>query len=113
MLDICLRLLVQHYGVKEISAECIPIANDVEVISSSMQNAAEKTLWTLYGRRIVLCALQAEDAWLCSGSLRLLSGDVSSNLAHLLGWREPLSVSTLGTQLIELGRMHPEVTTAF
>lgn len=60
----------------------------------------------------VLCALQAEDAWLCSGSLRLLSGDVSDALAHLLGWREPLSVSTLGTQLVELGKMHSEVTTA-
>ena len=61
---------------------------------------------------LILCALQAMDAWLCSGSLRLLSGNVSDSLAHLLGWREPLSVPTLGTQLIELGKMHPEVITA-
>ena len=59
-----------------------------------------------------LCALQAGDAWLCSGSLRLLSGDVNDPLAHLLGWQEPLTVSTLGTQLVELGKMHPEVISA-
>lgn len=53
--------------------------------------------------------LQAKDAWLCSGSLRLLSGDVSNALARKLGWREPLSVSTLGTQLVEIGKMHAEV----
>ncbi len=60
---------------------------------------------------VILYALQAGDAWLCSGSLRLLSGDVNTALAHLLGWQEPLSVSTLGTQLVELGKMHPEVST--
>ena len=60
----------------------------------------------------ILCALQAKDAWLCSGSLRLLSGDVNDALARLLEWQEPLSVSTLGTQLVELGKMHPKVATA-
>ena len=58
----------------------------------------------------ITSALQAGDAWLCSGSLRLLSGDVNSALGGLLGWQEPLSVSTLGTQLVELGKLHPEVT---
>ena len=52
--------------------------------------------------------MQAEDAWLCSASLRLLSGEVSEALAPKLGWQAPLSVSALGTQLVELGKMHPE-----
>ena len=56
---------------------------------------------------------QAEDAWLCSASLRLLSGEASEALAAKLGWQDPLSVSTLGTQLVELGKVHPEVRRPF
>ena len=54
--------------------------------------------------------MQVEDAWLCSASLRLLSREVTKALAPRLGWEDPLSVSTLGTQLVELGRMHPQAS---
>ena len=57
--------------------------------------------------------MQAEDAWLCSASMRLLSGEAGEALPAKLGWQDPLSVSTLGTQLVELGKVHPEVRWPF
>lgn len=53
--------------------------------------------------------LQVHDAWLCSACLRLVNGNPGSALASRLGWSAPLPATTLGAQLLELGRLHSQV----
>ncbi len=53
--------------------------------------------------------MQVHEAWLCSASLRLVNGNPGAALASRLGWAGPLPATTLGAQLLELGRLHPQV----
>ena len=52
------------------------------------------------------------DAWLASGSMRILDGECSDALAERLGWQEPVEPVNLAAQLLELGKLHSEVSGA-
>ena len=49
------------------------------------------------------------DAWLASSSLRLLAVPVSDKLAGHLGWKDPVAPAALAAQLVEIGKLYPQV----
>ena len=57
-----------------------------------------------------MCALQVMrptcDMWLTSVCTRILDGECSYALAQRLGWLQPIPLTHLAAQLLELGKMH-------
>ena len=53
---------------------------------------------------------QEEEAWLCSACLRLVNGSPGPALAKRLGWTQPLPATVLAAQLLELGKLHGQVS---